>query len=263
MPHADNAGVRIAWESEGTGDPVLFLHGLGGSMHDWAAQLPAFAPKHRVIRLDVRGHGSSDKPGGRYEVEQFASDAIAVLRAAGVERAHIAGISMGGMIALQLAVDAPGLVRSLVLVNTGPEVKAENAAERFALWQRRFLTRFLSMEKFATILAGRLFPDPGQESMRAEFHRRWAANDPAAYRESYLALLRWSVADRIHMIREPALVIHAEKDYTTYERKERWAKKLPNARMVTIAGGRHAVSMDSADEFNRVVLEFLEQVGKK
>ena len=261
MPVADNRGVRIAWESNGSGDPVLFLHGLGGGLLDWEPQVSAFAPKYRVLRLDVRGHGSSDKPKGKYEVEEFTSDAIAVLRAAGVAQAHIVGISMGGMIALQLAVDAPAMVRSLVLVNTGPEVKAENNAERLALWQRRLLTRFMSMEKFADILAGRLFPDPGQETMRAEFHRRWAANDPAAYRQSYLALLRWSVADRIHAIREPALVVHAELDYTTFERKERWAKKLPNARMATIAGGRHAVSMDKAEDFNRLVLGFLEQVG--
>src|SRR5262245_22892006 len=261
MPVADNRGVRIAWESSGSGDAVLFLHGLGGGLLDWEPQVPAFAPKYRMLRLDVRGHGGSDKPKGKYEVEDFTSDAIAVLRAAGVERSHIVGISMGGMIALQLAVDAPAMVRSLVLVNTGPEVKAENAAERFALWQRRILTRFLSMEKFADILAGRLFPDAGQEAMRAEFRRRWAANDPAAYRQSYLALLRWSVADRIHMIREVGLVVHAELDYTSLERKERWARRLPNARIATIAGGRHAVSMDKADAFNRVVLGFLEQVG--
>ena len=257
MPIADNRGVRIAWESNGSGDPVLFLHGLGGSMHDWEAQVPAFSPKYRVLRLDVRGHGSSDKPKGKYEVEEFTGDAIAVLRPAGAERAHVVGISMGGMIALQLALDAPAMVRSLVLVNTGPEVKAENLAERFALWQRRLFTRFMSMEKFADILAGRLFPEPGQEAMRAAFHRRWSANDPAAYRESYLALLRWSVADRIQAIREPALVVHAEFDYTTRERKERWARKLPNARMATIAGGRHAVSMDKPEEFNRLVLGFL------
>ena len=257
MPTAENRGVGIAWESTGSGEPLLFLHGLGGSMRDWEPQVAAFSPKYRMIRVDVRGHGVSDKPKGKYEVEDFTSDAIAVLRAAGVDRAHIVGISMGGMIALQLAVDAPAMVRSLVLVNTGPEVKPENAAERLALWQRRFLTRFMSMEKFADILAGRLFPDPGQEAMRAEFHRRWAANDPAAYRQSYLALLRWSVADRIHAIRTPTLVVHAEFDYTTFERKERWAKKIPGARMATIAEGRHAVSMDKAAEFNRLVLEFI------
>ena len=257
MPTTDNSGVRITWESNGSGDPVLFLHGLGGGLLDWEPQVPAFSSKYRMLRLDVRGHGNSDKPKGKYEVEEFTRDAIAVLKAAGVERTHVVGLSMGGMIALQLAVDAPAMVRSLVLVNTGPEVKAENAAERLALWQRRFLTRFMSMEKFADILAGRLFPDPGQEAMRAEFHRRWSANDPAAYRQSYLALLRWSVADRISAIRAPTLVVHAELDYTTFERKERWAKKIPGARMATIPGGRHAVSMDHAAEFNALVLEFI------
>ena len=258
MNSTDNRGVRIAWDSTGAGDPVLFLHGLGGALEDWEPQLAPFAERYRVLRLSVRGHGASDKPAGRYAVEDFTSDVIAVLRAAGVERAHIVGLSMGGMIALQLACDAPGMVRSLVLANTGPEIKAESTKERIGLWQRRVLTRFLSMEKFAAILAQRLFPEPGQEAMQAEFRRRWAANDPRAYRESYLALLRWSVAARISAIREPALVVHSEFDYTTLERKKRWADKLPNVRIVTIAGGRHAVSMDKASEFNRVVLEFLE-----
>jgi pimeloyl-ACP methyl ester carboxylesterase len=258
MNFTDNRGVRIAWESIGSGDPVLFLHGLGGSLEDWEPQVGPFSTRYRVLRLSVRGHGASDKPRGRYDVEDFTSDVIAVLRAAGVERAHLVGLSMGGMIALQLAVDAPGMVGAWCWPTPGLKSGAENVAERVGLWQRRILTRFLSMEKFAAILAGRLFPEPGQEAMQAEFRRRWAANDPRAYRESYLALLRWSVAGRIQAIREPALVVHSEFDYTTLERKKRWADQLPNARMATIAGGRHAVSMDKAGEFNRVVLGFLE-----
>jgi len=149
------------------------------------------------------------------------------------------------------------LVQSLVLANTGPEVRAENLKERIAIWQRRILTRMLSMEQWAIALSERLFPEPGQEAMRVEFRRRWAANDPVAYREAYHALLRWSVANRLEQIWKPTLVIHSEFDYTTLERKQRWATRIPGARTVTIAGGRHAVSMDKAADFNRVVLEFL------
>ncbi len=258
MHSLEHNGVRITWESAGSGAPLLLLHGLGGGLLDWEPQVAPFSAHYRVLRLDVRGHGNSDKPSGLYRVEDFTGDAAAVLREAGAGPAHVVGLSMGGMIAMQLALDAPDLVRSLVLANTGPEVKGENAAEKLALWQRRFLTRFLSMEKFAAILAGRLFPEPGQEAMQAEFRRRWAANDPASYRQAYLALLRWSVADRLEQIRKPTLVIHSEMDYTTFARKERWAKRIPGARTATIAGGRHAVSMDKAAEFNRVVLGFLE-----
>lgn len=258
MPSLDNGGVRIAWESTGSGPALLLLHGLGGGLVDWEPQVAAFSARYRVIRLDVRGHGGSGKPRGPYRVEDFTGDAIAVLRAAGGGPAHVVGLSMGGMIALQMALDAPELVRSLVLANTGPEVRAESLKERIAIWQRRILTRMLSMEQFATALSERLFPDPGQETMRAEFRRRWAANDPIAYREAYHALLRWSVASRLPDIRLPTLVIHSEFDYTTLERKQRWATRIPGARIVTIAGGRHAVSMDKASDFNRVVLEFLE-----
>jgi pimeloyl-ACP methyl ester carboxylesterase len=258
MPVLDHGGVRIVWESTGSGPPLLLLHGLGGGLVDWEPQIAPFAARYRVIRLDVRGHGASDKRRGRYRVEDFTGDAIAVLRAAGAGPAHVVGLSMGGMIALQMALDAPELVRSLVLANTGPEVRAENLKERIAIWQRRLLTRILSMEQFATALSERLFPEPGQEGMRAEFRRRWAANDPAAYRESYHALLRWSVASRLEQINQPTLVIHSEFDYTSLERKQRWATRIPNARTITIAGARHAVSMDKASAFNRVILEFLE-----
>ena len=257
MPSLDHDGVRIAWESAGSGPALLLLHGLGGGLVDWEPQIVPFAARYRVIRLDVRGHGGSDKPKGPYRVEDFTGDAIAVLRAADAGPAHVVGLSMGGMIALQMALDAPELVRSLVLANTGPEVRAENLKERIAMWQRRILTRMLSMEQFATALSERLFPEPGQATMRAEFRRRWAANDPVAYRESYHALLRWSVAGRLGRIGQPTLVIHSEFDYTTLERKQRWAARIPHARMATIAGGRHAVSMDRSADFNRVVLEFL------
>lgn len=258
MPMHDNGGVRIAWESTGSGPALLLLHGLGGGLADWEPQVAPFAARYRVIRLDVRGHGASDKPRGPYRVEDFTGDAIAVLRTQGTGPVHVVGLSMGGMIALQMALDAPELVRSLVLANTGPEVRAENLKERIALWQRRILTRMLSMEKWAIALSDRLFPEPGQEPMRAEFRRRWAANDPIAYREAYQALLRWSVADRLGEITKPTLVIHSEFDYTTLERKQRWATRIPTARTVTIAGGRHAVSMDKSADFNRAVLEFLE-----
>lgn len=262
MPFADSGGIRINWDAAGSGPPVLFLHGLGGSLLDWDPQIPDFSPRYRVIRCDVRGHGKSDRPPGPYQVEDFTADVTAVLHAAGVKSAHVVGLSMGGMIALQLAVDAPDRVRSLVLANTGPEIRAENIAERVGLWQRRLLTRLLPIERWATILADRLFPGPDQGGFRRDFIERWGANDQRAYRDSFQALLRWSVAARLAEIWQPALVVHAEFDYTTLERKQRWANRLPNARVATIAGARHAVSIDSAAEFDRVVLEFLGQVGQ-
>ena len=261
MPETRSSGVRIAWDERGQGSPVVFLHGLGGSMVDWEPQLDAFAPRHRVIRLDVRGHGRSDKPPGPYHIADFARDAAAVLQEARSGPAHVVGISMGGAVAFELALEAPEMVRSLMLVNTGPEVRPRTVKEHLMLWQRRVLTRVIPMERWAALLGERLFPGPELEQLRRDFTARWSANDPRAYRAAFHALLRWSVAKRLGEIRQPCLVVHAEFDYTPLDRKQEYAARLPDVRIGVIAGARHAVNLDRPAEFNRMVLAFIEELG--
>src|SRR5512143_2659596 len=110
--------THIHFEESGTGDVVLFLHGLGSCGQDWLLQVPTFAEYYRVITPDLRGHGQSDKPQGRVRVAHLASDVLGLLDALNVECAHIVGLSLGGCVALLLALDAPQRVRSLTLVNT-------------------------------------------------------------------------------------------------------------------------------------------------
>lgn len=115
--------IALYYETHGDGAPLLLIHGLGSSTLDWAPQVAHFSERFRVITLDVRGHGRSDKPPGPYSVPIFAGDLVELLDALHIESAHLAGISMGGMIAFQLAVDAPQRVRSLTIVNSGHELK--------------------------------------------------------------------------------------------------------------------------------------------
>ena len=133
--------VNLHYEITGQGQPLLLIHGLGSSARDWELQVPVFAQNYRVVAFDVRGHGRSDKPPGPYSIPLFADDAAALIRALDIAPTHVVGISMGGMIALQLAVSAPELVRSLVVVNTGPELVPRTPRERLEVLQRLFLVR--------------------------------------------------------------------------------------------------------------------------
>src|SRR5215213_5360474 len=102
-------GIDVFYEKRGQGDPVLLVHGLGSSTEDWEAQVDALAHEFTVITYDVRGHGRTAKPATSYSVAQFAADAAALVCALGLGPVHVVGLSMGGMIAFQLAADHPDL----------------------------------------------------------------------------------------------------------------------------------------------------------
>ncbi|MBP7962599.1 MAG: alpha/beta fold hydrolase [Caldilineaceae bacterium] len=257
MPTAHVNDIDLHYEELGSGPPLLLLHGLGSSSRDWELQVPVFAATHRVITCDVRGHGRSAKPPGPYSVLLFATDVAALLRHLGTGPVAVVGISMGGMIAFQLAVDAPALVERMVIVNSGPELVLRTWGERMQAWQRLALVQLLGMGGMARFLAPRLFPKPEQEEIRRTFTERWLENDKRAYIASLRALLGWSVADRLGEIRCPILVIAGDQDYTPLSIKEAYVAQLPQAELVVIPDSRHATPIDQPEAFNRTVGEFL------
>ena len=103
--------MRIAWESQGSGAPVLLIHGLGYTREGWGPLRERLARRYRVLSFDNRGIGESEIPPGPYTVEELAGDAVGVLDEAGVERAHVVGASLGGFVAQALAADSPGAGR--------------------------------------------------------------------------------------------------------------------------------------------------------
>lgn len=107
MAWFDHEGCSLHYEEYGHGTPLVLIHGLGSSSQDWELQIPVLARHYRLVVVDVRGHGRSDKPRERYSIQGFTYDLIALFEHLDLPPAHVVGLSMGGMIAFQLAVDEP------------------------------------------------------------------------------------------------------------------------------------------------------------
>jgi pimeloyl-ACP methyl ester carboxylesterase len=257
MPLIQVRDTRLYYEEHGAGRPVLLLHGLGSSGRDWEFQTPVWARRFRVLTLDARGHGYSDKPPGPYAVTQFAADTAAFLDQVVGGPAHIVGLSMGGMIAFQLGISRPDLTRSLVIVNSAPELRVRRRTARREMRQRRLAGRVFGMGAVGRVLGRRLLPGSEQAELRREFARRWAQNDQTAYLNSLDALLSWSVADQLGRITCPVLVVSADHDFIPLAVKEQYVARLPHARLVVIPNSRHATPVDQPQHFNQVVLDFL------
>jgi pimeloyl-ACP methyl ester carboxylesterase len=163
------------------------------------------------------------------------------------------------MIALQLAVDEPELVQSLVVVNSGSEMVVRTMKDRFAVLQRFIIVRALGMRKMGVVLGGRLFPDPEQHELRNTFSDRWAENDPKAYLEAMKAIVGWGVTEQLHRIGCPTLVIAAEHDYTPIFEKKQLASRIKHAELVVIKNSHHGTPVDQPEEFNKVLSSFLAQ----
>ena len=248
---------RLHYDIAGKGVPLLLIHGLGSSGRDWEKQVPFFEKDYQVIALDLRGHGQSDKPPGPYSIRMFAEDTAALLCELEVESAHIAGISMGGMVALELALQFPELVRRLTIINSYPEMRVETFSEHLQIWRRFLLLELLGMRGIGVILAKRLFPKPEQGELRSLFVERWAANDKRAYRNSLRAIVNWDVEAFLGNITCPVFVVASDQDYMPLDEKRAYTTKMPNARLVVIEDARHAVTVERPDEFNKLLMEFL------
>jgi 3-oxoadipate enol-lactonase len=261
MPTATIHQVRIHYEQAGSGEAILFLHGLGSCGQDWQLQMPVFAERFRVIAPDLRGHGQSDKPPSGVRVAHLTSDVIGLMDALKIERAHVVGLSLGGCVAQLLALDAPHRVHSLTLVNTFARLEADSPRHAFMLASRMAVLGLRGLPAQAEYVAARLFPKPEQADFRQLAAERIAANDPATYRRLLFAIRAFNVRNRLREIKCPTLVIAGDRDTTVPLRAKRLiAERIPGARMEIIADSGHATPIDQPEVFNRLVLGFVESV---
>ena len=256
MPTLQANTIHLYYEIHGIGQPLVFIHGLGSSTRDWEGQVAEFAQTYQVITFDLRGHGQSDKPPGPYEIPMFSADLAGLLQTLGIGPAHIVGLSLGGAVALQFALDHPERVKTLTIVNSAPTL-GEPAQAQQEIDRRVNIVQQLGMRAMGEALSPNLFPKPEQATLRETFVERWAENDAQAYIEATRSLLGWNVTDRLTRLQCPTLVIAADQDYSSVEAKEAYVKLIPNAQLVVMADAHHTVPMEQPAHFNTVLRRFL------
>jgi pimeloyl-ACP methyl ester carboxylesterase len=245
--------MRIAWERRGAGPPLLLIHGLGYARWGWEPVVPLLARSFDVVLFDNRGIGGSDVPPGPYTAATMAHDALQVLDEAGVERAHVIGTSLGGMIAQELVLAAPERVDRLVLVGTtpgGPGAYPMPAKTVDLMLRRATLREYVE---------NALEPDPRPELVeRIMEHRLGESQSFEAWSAQAAAGVGFDGYDRARSIDAPTLVLHGDGDVVVDPRNATLlAELLPNARLSIFAGGGHVFFWNEPDRFAREVKEFL------
>jgi 3-oxoadipate enol-lactonase len=259
MPFIENQGARIYWDERSVGEPVLLIMGLGYPSDMWWRTRPVLDGRYRTIVLDNRGAGRSGAPPGPYPIAMMAADALAVLDAAGVESAHVFGISMGGMIAQELALQNPERVRSLILGCTaagGPTaVRAEPEVTEL-LMNRGSMT--LDQAALASIpfIYDRDTPRDRIEEDLA-IRRAWFPR-PEAYVAQLLGILAWEAYSRLPQLKVPTLVVHGETDrLVPLANGQLIAARIPGAKLVTLPHASHIFPTDQSAACHAAILEFL------
>jgi pimeloyl-ACP methyl ester carboxylesterase len=279
MSTATVGDLDLYYEEHGAGDPLLLIMGLGADSAAWMFQVPDFARYYRTVVFDNRGVGRSAKPPGPYSIAQMADDTAGLLDAVGIDRCHVVGVSMGGMIAQEMALRHPARVRGLVLACTYPEPDAEIERQRRAsvaemggsvtasgdiaidlssldplLFFQNLLPRVFNQAFIDTELPRlmTLFGGAPQYGISME-----------AILGQVAAVMSHRTTDRLHRIGAPTLVITGDADLLIPPaHSDALARHIPGARLVKIPGGSHGFNLETPDVFNRTVLDSLAAVPR-
>jgi pimeloyl-ACP methyl ester carboxylesterase len=266
MPHVQANGIKIYYESQGEGQPLLLIAGLGATHHLWELQVPSFARWHQVVTFDNRGSGDTDKPAEPYSISLFADDTAALMDAVGIERAHVYGQSMGGLIAQEFALRHPQRLRGLVLGCTtfgGPNsvLPSPQAAALLSgmpnLPEDQAVDRVL--ELFYSPRYRREHADEARQRIQSYFPLR---TPPDAYARQLVACLTSDTYDRLPEITAPTLVINGAEDALIPAENSRiMAQRIPAAELVLFPEVGHLFFHEVPEEADAAVADFLRRQG--
>ncbi|MGL5922575.1 alpha/beta fold hydrolase [Chroococcidiopsis sp.] len=265
MPLVKVSDINMYYEVHGDGDSLVLIQGLGLDSSAWANQISGFSQKYQVIIFDNRGVGQSDSPNISFSTEMMADDTVELLKILNIKNAHILGFSMGGMIAQQIALKYPEIVKSLILVTTSAkfpvraryltklwlkmleeQVSTETRLKEICLWV--FTDEFLADEARVTAAVNLGLNHPHPQPTHG-------------FAGQISALLEHDIRDKIHRISAPTLVLIGKDEiFIPLDFSEELAANIPNAELVISEKGGHNYWMEFPEIFNRAVMQFLARV---
>jgi 3-oxoadipate enol-lactonase len=248
------AGLAIGYHEAGGGEAtaIVFLHGVGSDKSVWHPQLAHFGRERRAIAFDYPGYGHSDPAPEGTTRDDYAAAILAAMSALGLARAHVCGLSLGGVVAIAMHHLSPDSVASLVLADTF----AMHPNGR-AIYERS-IAASSDLRALAEARVDVLLAQPADPAVRSEVVETMARIDPAAYRIGAEAVWLADQRDRASAIRVPALVLCGAEDKVTPPQLSReLAELIPGARYAEIANAGHLTNLERPEEFNRIVSEFI------
>ena len=264
MPYLKANDISIYYEVRGDGEPLLLLMGLGGGSSMWWQQMALFSRRYRVVSFDNRGVGRTDQPDTVYTMDMLVHDALGVLDGLGMAAAHVYGLSMGGMIAQELALCYPDAVSSLILGATScggihsAVPPQETVSQLFNLLN-------LPPAEAARVSAALTFSDSFVEN-HPDLIREWlikGSESPPSlqgFKRQTEAIASFDTYERLPQIKVPTLVIAGTGDrILPVENSRILASRIPNAELFLLEGAGHGYVWEAADKANRVVLDFLKR----
>ena len=252
MPKLDRDGVKLHYEIYGDGPVILLTHGYSATSEMWSGQIAALSQRHKLIVWDMRGHGQTDYPqhSSEYSEEKTVADIAALLDVAGADKAIIGGLSLGGYMSLAFQRAHRERVRALLVIDTGPGFKNDQARDR---WNINALAIADRLESQALNYIRSLSSERAMSSHRSADGLVRAGRGMLTQRDA-------RVINSLPEIKVPALVIVGANDAPFLNAADYMATKIPNATKVVIQNAGHAVNIDQPDLFNNAVLRFLEKV---
>ena len=252
MPWVDRDGVGIYYEVHGDGPPLLLTHGYSSTSAMWHGQIDALAQDHQLILWDMRGHGQSDYPDDptAYSEAHTVADMAAILDAVGAERAVIGGLSLGGYMSLAFYRAQPQAVRALLIIDTGPGFKKDDAREA---WNARALATADKLDREGLDVLKAATRERASASHRNAKGLALAARGMLTQRDA-------RVIELLPEINVPSLIVVGADDTPFLAASDYMAAKIPGAQKFVIPNAGHAVNIDQPQAFVDAVVAFLKNL---
>jgi pimeloyl-ACP methyl ester carboxylesterase len=261
MPRISIRDIEVNYEDAGAGFPLVLVHGLNGDLTGWVLIMPEFSKHYRTVAMDVRGHGATSKPDQPYSIKGFSEDLYEFMKKLGIPKAHIFGLSMGGAIAQQFALDHSEMIRSLTLVSTFSFVD-EHARQAFnglksKLAQGGYPAFFDEVVKLA-FTPKYIAANPGPIAELKQ--KRIQINSPVAIGRATDACLAFNLKDRISQITLPALLVSGREDiFTPIHLAEQIHRSIGASEWKILEGVGHNLHIEAAPQLVQAVLSFLKR----